>query len=142
MSLSPFSLPLPAINSSKRSVGSVETSLGAATKNPFLFGNSRWWQAKGEKCQTQLLFSFFFFLFSLVFSKPTSEAKSGGGGGRRRRGDDWGLVAHTLSPAWHGYDILSDGALKKKNPAEEQVTQSASVRPCGRVLACVFLACA
>lgn len=51
MSLSLFSLPLPAItrNSLKRSVGSAETSLKAAHKNPFLSGNSCWWQVKGEK---------------------------------------------------------------------------------------------
>ena len=95
---------------------------------------------KGEKCHTQLfffLFFFFFFQFSILKTDIRGEKRR-----RRWRKKRWrlGLVAHTLSPAWHGHDILSDGALK--NFAEGQVTQSAAVRACGRVLACVLLVCA
>lgn len=136
MSLSLFSLPLPAItrNSLKRSVGSAETSLKAAHKNPFLSGNSCWWQVKGEKMPHAAFFSVWY----SQDRHPRLKAEEA-------EVEEEEVTTGTGRP--HVVPCLA--RLRyfvrwrfKKNSAEGQVTQSASVRACGRVLACVFLVCA
>ena len=80
--------------------------------------------------------------FSLLFSGPTAEAKrgGGGGGGGGRGGDDrdW---SPTRCPAWHGYDILSESALKNplRGKSHRQYVRASvfAVRVRARASACV-----
>lgn len=137
MSVLSFSLPLPAItrNSLKRSVESAETSLKAAHKNPFLFGNSCWWQSERRKMPHAA-----FFQFGILKTDIRGEKRRR----RWRKKKRWrlGLVAHTLlSPAWHGHDVLSDGDLKKSAEGLKSHTVSLCACVWARASVCVPRVC-
>lgn len=70
------------------------------------------------------------FQFVILGTDSVGEKKKEGGGGRRGGDDrDW---SPTRCPAWRGYDILSESALK--NPL--RTSHTVSVYVCVRARAC------